>query len=86
MKEEKNCWNCAYKEELPGDAHIKCVRQPGFKVEIHLTKWSRCFPLNFDPVWIKECEGWSDKREEEKTKKNSAMEDLIGILGSVGRI
>jgi len=82
-KEAKNCWTCGYKESLPGDAHIKCRRIFG---DVQPPKAKKTgyylFPLNFDPIWqAEECKGWAKEADPKKIREESAMEDVLGILG-----
>ncbi|GAF86912.1 unnamed protein product [marine sediment metagenome] len=82
-KEEKNCWTCGYKEEVPGSCHISCMRiwedmQPP---KAKSTRYY-LFPMNFDPVWQEEkCKGWTKKRDPIKTKQFSPLERVFGVLG-----
>ena len=55
------CWSCKFKEEVPGDAHIKCVN-PDLDMtgDPHGIKhgWF-LYPLIFDPVWkMKDCSNY----------------------------
>lgn len=83
MSKERNCWNCGYKKEIPGDAHISCVRIFD-DVKPPKAKEGRyyIFPYNFDPIWqSEECKGWAKERDLKKTRQSSAMEDVFSILG-----
>ena len=82
--QDQNCYNCAYRDSIPGSAHIKCLANfkkigkgtPKFK----LTKWSATFPFNYDPVWmIGECPAWTDKRE--FVREETPFSELLSILG-----
>lgn len=53
---------------------------------IRINKWTKMFPLDFDPTWVVACIGWSTELDEHLVKKRSPLEEMIGILGSVGRI
>ena len=82
-EKEKTCWTCDYKENCAGSCHIKCTRT--WK-DVHPPKAKRTqwylFPMNFDPVWQEEeCRGWAEKRDPEKTKVFSPLEEVFGILG-----
>jgi len=55
-----NCHICVHKQDLPGDSHISCGN---FSVTPKVRKGTPLryclWPLNFDPVWIEECSGFS---------------------------
>ena len=57
MSEPRNkmteCWSCKFKEEVPGDAHIKCTNpDPNMTGHPHGIEhgWF-IYPLLFDPTW-----------------------------------
>lgn len=70
-EKEKTCWGCAYRQAVPGNAHISCVYN---WIEDELTPpaghahgiargWY-IFPALFDPTWmLDECPAWSTQRE-----------------------
>lgn len=60
------CYECKFRGRVPGDAH-SCCRHPnwsdiGVTGDPHGIKsgwfW---FPINFDPAWLKTCEGFTKK-------------------------
>lgn len=71
---KKTCYDCAYKANVPGDAHISCrfkwsgsELNPPLANETGIKKGWYTFPINFDPAWQEEeCKAWNDKKEEEK--------------------
>ena len=77
------CWDCAYKESIPGNAHIKCA----FDWSKAKTKMPECdsahgrrwfsFPINFDPCWGDECKEFSTEKDKKKTRKQGNMEGLM---------
>ncbi len=125
-KEGRNCFSCAYKENLMGSAHKSCLRnfqvgkflparltnettkkveqvavyidqtstqmviEGALKVQIACTmkinRWSKLFPLDFAPIWVVVCTGWSKESDKQFITEKTPMERMIGILGSVGRI
>lgn len=58
-----NCWKCAHKREVPGNAHIACanplaiVRGDKHGVRMGWFLW----PLIFDPTWLISCDGFQAK-------------------------
>lgn len=82
MSQEKNCWSCAYREAIPGNEHISCLRvfadvKPP---KAQKTRWYN-FPLNFDPVWQEEeCKGWANSRDPRKTAKISPLGEMFRLL------
>lgn len=58
-----NCGECAYKRSIPGNAHISCENREAkvdgnkFGIERGWFFW----PLNFDPAWLKSCDGFKSR-------------------------
>lgn len=69
----KNCYNCAYRGTVPGDAHICCnfnwnkseLTPP--KANPHgIVKGWYTFPVNFDPAWQEEeCKAHAETKNPE---------------------
>jgi len=67
-----DCYKCVYRGKLIGDAHSQC-RHPdalmrgggnklGVKGDSHgISRGWFFWPVNFDPVWLVECEGYTPK-------------------------
>lgn len=52
------CWKCKNKREVPGNAHIRCVKPDADMVgnKHGIKKGWFMYPWLFDPVWMeKEC-------------------------------
>ena len=81
------CSGCAYREEIPGDAHSRCAydwrghaRPTGDPHGVRMGWFS--FPLNYDPTWgPNECAVRSEQRDDTKVRKFSPFEELISLLG-----
>jgi hypothetical protein len=62
-----NCYQCKFKRNVPGDAHIQCTNpDKEMTGNPHGIKngwfW---YPLLFDPTWkTKECSNFEEKRSE----------------------
>lgn len=58
-----DCYKCKYRKEIPGDAHSRCSN-PNAEVEGNPhgigSGWFH-WPINFDPVWLEECDGFEKK-------------------------
>lgn len=60
------CYQCRFREDLIGDAHSQCVN-PKTRKELNIRAhecgirngWFN-FPSNFDPVWLKNCDGYEE--------------------------
>ena len=86
------CKGCAYRESIPGDAHIRCVfdwfppeRLDAF-VRLHAdvparaAQWFR-FPFNYDPVWgPNECASRAETRDPANVAKPNLLADLLSLL------
>ena len=58
-----DCYKCAHRRTIPGDAHTRCERDfQGLKLprlDPHGVRMGWCFfPFNFDPIWVGPCEGY----------------------------
>ena len=65
-----NCYECEFRRSVPGDAHSQCVhpntRKGGQELNIkgnaHGVKMGWFYwPLNFDPTWLDNCDGFTKK-------------------------
>lgn len=61
------CYKCKYRRPIAGDSHSSCSLWPdsmpeNFKIDAEprgiKSGWFM-WPFNFDPVWLKECSGFS---------------------------
>jgi len=65
MSNKINCYNCKYREEIPGDTHSKCTNpDPDMTGNEHgINNGWFCYPHNFDPVWkTKDCINFEKKQ------------------------
>jgi hypothetical protein len=56
-----NCLECVHRRPLPGDAHSRCVN-PAANADASPAAIARGYfwwPLSFDPVWLRSCDGFS---------------------------
>lgn len=77
------CYKCVHRLDVPGDAHSRCnnhtAKVVGDKHGIR-NGWFR-WPVNFDPVWLVSCDGFSDKPEDRKPRKElSPIVELLAML------
>lgn len=54
------CYDCKYRRNLPGDTHSRCANPLAFVIgDEHGIKNGWFFhPLNFDPIWLRYCDGF----------------------------
>jgi hypothetical protein len=83
MTEKPDCYKCVHRLDIPGNAHSRCNNHDA-KVSAYAhgvrSGWF-AWPLNFDPVWLTACDGWSDKPEDRKERKElSPMVELMAML------
>lgn len=60
-----NCYKCKHRKDLVFDAHSKCVNtKANVRGDRHGRKngWFM-WPMNFDPVWLEECDGFEKIQE-----------------------
>jgi len=86
------CQNCAYKKNIPGNTHIRCVfdwaKEPEMiasfqaenQVSAHARQWFS-FPFNYDPCWgADRCAAHSTELDTAKVEKPDPLRDLISLL------
>ena len=93
-KKERTCWKCAYRQNVPGNAHISCVFDwekakdtppPGDPYGIK-SGWYY-FPALYDPTWMRgDCAHWAKERDAAFAKNIDPMDMMASIFGSVGRL
>jgi len=88
------CYGCAYRKEIPGSAHTRCVFDWGrlapdeFVAIVEASSphgrrrgWFT-FPFNYDPIWgPSECPQRADKADAAKIAPPNALADMLSILG-----
>lgn len=83
-----SCHNCAYKANIPGDAHVECTfdweksdqRPP--EANDHGVKMGwYIFPINFDPNWqMEECKAFSVEKDPEKVRKGTPIDLIMRMI------
>jgi hypothetical protein len=80
MSDKPDCYKCVHRLNLPGDCHSRCnnfesnVTAKAHGVRMGWFNW----PLNFDPVWLESCDGFSDKPEDRKERQKA--DPLLEVL------
>lgn len=78
-----NCYKCVHRLPIPGDAHSRCNNASAkVKGNPHGIRsgWF-LWPLNFDPTWLEECDGFSDDLKDKKSKvEYDPLIELMAIL------
>lgn len=63
MSEKPNCYQCAHRRSIPGDAHSRCTNISALVVGNNAgiaRGWFK-WPFNFDPTWLVSCSGFQEK-------------------------
>jgi len=74
------CYRCVHRLDIPGDAHSRCnnhaanVTGSRHGIEHGWFMW----PLNFDPVWLDFCDGFSDNPKD--IKPVTELPQLLELL------
>ena len=58
-----NCYECKHRRDTPGSCHSRCDHPTcNVTAEKHgiVNGWF-FFPINFDPVWLRSCDGFEKK-------------------------
>ena len=82
-KQRPDCYKCVHRMTIVGDAHSRCNN---FKAKVVgnpygiRSGWFR-WPLNFDPAWLEQCDGFStDPKDKKPVQKLDPLIELISIL------
>jgi hypothetical protein len=61
-----NCYDCVHRRDVPGDAHSACANHAAVVTgDRHGVREGWFFwPINFDPVWLRSCDGFAPKEQE----------------------
>jgi len=78
-----NCLSCVHRRNIPGDAHSRCNNHQatvkGNEMGIR-GGWFH-WPVNFDPRWLVECNGFSsDKKDNKPDQKCDPLLELMAML------
>ena len=79
-----NCYECSHRRNIPGDCHSRCNNpKASVKGDPHGIRnlWFQ-FPINYDPIWLLECDGFSTSEEDKKaaTVEYDPLIELLGML------
>ena len=79
----KKCYDCVHRLEIPGNAHSRCNNVIA-KVKGHeqgiMNGWFM-WPINYDPVWLLECDGYSDNPNDKKPRvEHDPFIEVMAIL------
>ncbi len=61
------CYKCKHRGTVPGSAHSSCkngksARELNIRADNHGVRSGWFFwPLNFDPVWLENCDGFEER-------------------------
>lgn len=78
-----DCYKCVHRRDLPGDSHSRCNNfQAKVKGDaLGIRRGWFLWPLNFDPVWMLECDGFSaDPKDNKSEQKASPLAELFSML------
>lgn len=78
-----DCYKCVHKLDIPGDAHSRCnnfnanVKGDPIGIKRGWFMW----PLNYDPTWLQECNGFSDNPKDKRPRmKLDPLTELMALL------
>ena len=82
-KKKRSCYSCVHRREIPGDAHTRCNNVKAHVVgnPIGIRGGWFMWPFNFDPVWVQECNGYSNKNSDSLPEyKADPLIELMAML------
>lgn len=84
MRTKPNCYECVHRLNVPGSAHSRCnnVSATVKGDEYGIGKGWFLWPLNFDPVWLESCDGFSDNPEDGRPRvEHDIVIEMLGLRG-----
>ena len=83
MEKKKICYNCIHRLTISGSCHSRCNNIKA-KVKGHeqgIRNGWFMWPLNYDPTWLLECDGFSDNPDDKKPRvEHDPLTELMAIL------
>ena len=77
------CYRCVHRLPVPGDCHSRC-NNPEAKVlgDPHgIRQGWFLHPVNFDPIWLKRCDGFSDDPNDRRERHEyDSITELLGLI------
>ncbi|KAF0148763.1 MAG: hypothetical protein FD143_2845 [Ignavibacteria bacterium] len=73
LNKMNECYSCQHKREVPGDAHIQCVKPDAFMQgnKHGIAKGWFMYPLLFDPVWkLNRCNNFENSESNESSSQS----------------
>ena len=61
-----DCYKCVFRRSILDNAHSRCEAPAGTHVvgnSLGVRSGWFFWPYNFDPVWLKECDGFTPKQD-----------------------
>jgi len=80
-----DCYKCIHKRNVPGDAHIRCnnVRAKVIGNSHGIAHGWFLWPINFDPVWLTSCDGFSsDPKDELPDQSGDSFVYFLNMLAT----
>ena len=83
---KKTCWNCAYRKNIPGNAHIACAfnwqgkQMPRGKPWGIRHGWYH-FPFCYDPTWmINECSQFATEIDDLMVVEHGGIASILAAM------
>ena len=59
----QNCFNCQFSRTIPGNCHLMCTNGNANVIGASSGIRNGWFnwPYNFDPIWLRDCDGFTAK-------------------------
>lgn len=83
MENKPDCYKCVHRLTVPGSCHSRCNNKNAIVVgnQHGINRGWFYWPINFDPVWLQQCNGFSDKPEDKKERvEYNPLLELLSIL------
>jgi hypothetical protein len=83
MSQKPDCYKCVHRLSVPGDAHSRCNNiSASVSGNPHgIKKGWFIWPLNFDPVWLESCDGFSDDPNDKRDRvEYNPLLELFALL------
>lgn len=78
-----NCYQCVHRLPIAGNCHSRCNNfKADNKLSLHGVKNGWCnWPLNFDPIWVTDCNGYSENEKDKlPLQKLDPILEIMALL------
>jgi len=75
------CKSCIHKRDISGNSHVSCNKGATVVSNVNIEAAQKgwfMWPVNFDPIWAKDCIGYVDVNDKLEEKTREELETIFG--------